>query len=220
MSLMRFPALLLLASLCAFAADDRVKVDNEWVRILKVTDKPHNKGPLHKHDSNRVMIYLDAGDIELTYQDGRKDKQHWKANQVAWSPGGPLHTSENVGSNPIRIVEIEIKKPGPAKPATRNPKLDPVALDPKHNVVLFENDQVRVFKTSVEPGATEKMHEHPAPGRVAVLLTDLDAVITNQDGSAVTQRGAAGDVMWSGPSIHAGKNVGSKTFEVILVELK
>ena len=47
---------------CAFlsAADDRVKFDNDVVRILKVVDTPHKKSELHRHEFNRVMIYLNA----------------------------------------------------------------------------------------------------------------------------------------------------------------
>ena len=43
---------------------------------------------------------------------------------MAWSPAGPLHVSENVGTAELRIVEIEIKKPAPATGPKRNPKLD------------------------------------------------------------------------------------------------
>src|SRR5437764_15186935 len=91
----------LLACVAGFAADDRVKVDNHAVRILKVVDTPHNRSAQHRHAVNRVMVYLDSGDIELTYEDGHKDDQHWKAGQVAWSPAGGRHTSENVGSAPV-----------------------------------------------------------------------------------------------------------------------
>jgi hypothetical protein len=33
---------------------------------LKVTDVPHKKSGLHKHDLNGVMIYLTAGDLDVT----------------------------------------------------------------------------------------------------------------------------------------------------------
>jgi quercetin dioxygenase-like cupin family protein len=207
---------------CAFlsAADDRVKIDNDFVRILKVVDTPHQKSALHRHEFNRVMIYLDAGDMQIIYEDGHKEKQHWKAGQVAWSQAGGRHTSENVGSSPLRIVEIELKKPAPAASPVRKRELDPLAIDPKHNRLSFENSQVRVFRSWREPGAAEPMHEHVGAGRATVLLTDLDGVVKLADGATSELRGSAGDVFWSGPVTHSTTNRGSKKSEVIVVEVK
>jgi len=202
------------------AADVPYAVDNDVVRIIKAVDVPHHRGALHRHVVNRVMIYLDGGDMTLVHEDGRKEEQHWKAGEVAWSPADGLHTSENVGSAPIHLVEIELKRPAPAGPTARKAELDPVAIDPEHNILLFENDQVRVFRSWREPGGTELMHEHTGAGRAAVLLTDLDASVKLPDGTTSRAHGVAGDVIWSGPVTHAGTNLGSKKFEMIIVEVK
>jgi len=207
---------------CTFlsAADDRVKIDNDAVRILKVVDAPHQKSELHRHEFNRVMIYLDAGDMQIVYEDGHKEKQHWKAGQVAWSQSGGRHTSENIGSSPLRIVEIELKKLAPATPPVRKRELDPIAIDPKHNHLLFENSQVRVFRSWREPGASELMHEHAGTGRATVFLTDLNGGVKLQDATTSELRASAGDVLWSGPITHATTNRGSKKSEVIVVEVR
>ena len=202
------------------AADSPVKVDNADVRILSVVDLPHHKGAMHQHDFNRVMIYLDGGDITLTTEDGHLDEQHWQAGQVAWSPKTGRHTSENVGDAPMRIVEVELKNPAPEAAPVRKPELDPLRLDPQHNVLLFENDQVRVFRSWREPGGSEAMHEHVGAGRVAVLLTPIDAQVKLADGTASEMRGSAGDVFWSGPVTHTSKNVGSAKYEMVVVEVK
>src|SRR5258708_13083495 len=170
---------------CAFlsAANDRIKIDNDVVRILEIVDTPHQRSALHRNEFNRVMIYLDAGEIEIIYEDGHKDRQHWKAGQVAWSPAGGRHTSENVGSSPLRIVEIELKKPAPAATPVRRRELDPLAIDPRHNRLLFENSQVRVFRSWREPGTAEPMHEHAGAGPAPVLLTDLEPTVNLSDGT-------------------------------------
>ncbi len=206
---------------CAFllAADDRVKVDNDVVRILKVLDVPHHQGVMHRHEINRVMIYLDPGDITLSYEDGRKEEQHWKAGQVSWSPAGDRHTSENVGSAPIRIIEIELKKPAPAKPPVRRRELDPIVIDPAHNILLFENPQVRVFRSWREAGGAEPMHEHVGSGRALALLTDIDVKVKMPDGTVSTLQKPQGDVLWTGPVVHSAANVGPKKFEMIVVEV-
>src|SRR5437868_5780103 len=99
---------------CASLSAADTIVDNEHVRILTAVDEPHHKGAPHSHAVNRVMIYLTAGDLDVTYDDGRVDHQHWKPNDIAFSPAGARHTSENVSASPLRIVEIELKKPAPS----------------------------------------------------------------------------------------------------------
>ena len=169
---------------------------------------------------NRVMVYMDASDLVVTHADGRVEKQHWKAGDVEWSPAGGRHTSENVGKTAVRIVEVELKKPGPKTAATRAAELDPVAIDGKHNILLFENGQVRVFRSWREPGGQEAMHEHTGTGRVAVLLADLDVRVKSGDGTSEVMHEKAGDILWSGPSKHAGTNLGARKFDMILVEVK
>src|SRR5258706_3995538 len=216
----KLPTSILICCTFLSAADDRVKIDNDVVRILKVVDTPHQKSALHRHEFNRVMVYLDAGDMEIIYEDGHKEKQHWKAGQVAWSQAGGRHTSENIGSSPLRIVEIELKKPAPAAPSVRKRGLDPIAIDPKHNRLLLQNGQVRVFRSWREPGAAEPMHEHAGAGRATVLLTDLDGIVNLAEGATSDLRGSAGDAFWSGPVTHSTTNRGSKQSEAIVVEVK
>lgn len=201
------------------AVDNPVKVDNPDVRVASVTDFPHHKSAPHQHDFNRVMIYLDGGDLTLISGDGHVDAQHWKSGQVAWSPAGGRHTSENVGTTVIRIVEIELKKPAPAVAPVRKRELDPVRIDPQHNILLFENDQVRVFRSWLEPDGSEPMHEHVGAGSVDVLLTDIDASVAFGNGTASELHGWVGDVFWSPPVKHMNTN-GSLRYEMVVVEVK
>jgi mannose-6-phosphate isomerase-like protein (cupin superfamily) len=208
---------ILFALLFAFV-DDRVKIDNDAVRVLNVVDQPHHPSDLHRHELNRVMIYLTSGDLTVRYRDGHVDEQHWKAGQVAWSPAGGMHISENVGVEPLHIIEVELKR-APFKAPERNPKLDPVKLDPGHNVLLFENSQVWVFRSLREAGGTEMMHEHAGTGRVGVFLTDLNGTVKLADGSSTPLRVIAGDVSWSGPVTHATTNLGPNRLEMIVIEV-
>jgi quercetin dioxygenase-like cupin family protein len=215
---MRF--LLLLACAALAFADDRVVLDNNSVRILNVIEQPHQKTPLHRHEFNRVIVYLDSGEMRLTPEDGRAKTTRYQAEQVLWSPAAGKHVSENIGAKPIHIVEIELKQPAPKSPAHHDPQMDPVHTDPKHNIVIFENDQVRVFRSWREPGASENMHEHPGRGRVAVFLTEVHASIKSPDGSIDKLDAPAGDVRWSGPATHMATNTGSHRFDMIIVEVK
>ncbi len=210
----------LLASCSCFAAvQSTTVIDNDSVRVLSVTYAPHDKSTLHTHAGNRVVILLDAGHLATKYEDGRVDDRPWKAGEARWVPAGPAHIGENTGSNPIRIVEVEMKKNGPANPAARSPKLDPVAIDPKHNEFLFENAQVRVFRSWREPGAKEQIHEHTGAGRVAVFLTDIHAKI-DEAGEISRLDAHAGEIRWSDPTRHSATNIGANKFDMIIVEVK
>lgn len=213
--------LLLLIGCAALAiADDRVALENDSVRILNVIEQPHQKTPLHRHEFNRVIVYLDAGQMRVTYEDGRSETTRYKAQQVTWSLAGGKHITENIGAKPIHIVEIELKKPAPKTPPHRASAMDPVHTDARHNIVLFENDQVRVFRSWREPGASETMHEHVGAGRVAVFLTEVHARVKSSDGSIDELNAPAGEVRWSGPATHMATNVGPRRFDMIIVEVK
>jgi quercetin dioxygenase-like cupin family protein len=204
----------------SLAAQSTAVVDNASVRILNALDKPHAPTPLHKHDYDRVMIYLDSGDQDITAE-GRVEHHHWKAGDVIWSPVGPQHVSENVGAADLRIVEIEVRKPAPAAAPKRNPKLDPLAIDRPHNTLLFENEHVRVFRSKLAAGAREKWHEHVGAGRAVVLLTPLSARVEAANGEVSPMNGAPGDAFWrEGAVKHRGSNIGSRESEMVIVEVK
>ncbi len=198
---------------------NQVVIENEHVRVLKVTDPPHRKGQLHEHAMNRVMVYLDEGHIVINYEDGKTDDQKVKAGEVRWSQAGGKHTSENIGAGPVEIVEIELKsKPGgESKPVTA--ALDPPKVHPATYKILFENDQVRVLRAKLDPHMKVKQHEHTL-NRVQVFLTDFSAKVTAADGTLSEIKRKAGDTAFSGPAKHEEENLLATTGEVVLVELK
>jgi quercetin dioxygenase-like cupin family protein len=97
-------------------------------------------------------------------------------------------------------------------------KADPVKVDPKHYKVEFENESVRVLRISYAPGEKSVMHYHPAS--VAVYLADGKARMTTPDGKSAETEIKAGAASWAPAGSHLPQNVGDKSFEVIVVELK
>ncbi len=218
---MRAIGAFVLATLALCAADDRIRADNDLVRIIRAVDAPGARTALHRHEFNRVMIYLDDCQQTITYEDGRVERHEWKADQVAWSVGGPKHVSENTGSAACTILEVELKQAAPAVAPARKPELDPVAIDPTHNLLLFENGQVRVIRTWREPGGTEMMHEHAGRGRVAVLLTNVDARVKSGEGTVSEMHAKAREALWSAGAVrHAGTNTSDHRFDMFVVEVK
>jgi len=208
-----------MTALAPFAADNPAKIDNDQARILVVNSAPDVKSSLHKHDMNRVMIYLDAGKMTLTDPNGKVETLNFKAGEVLWSPAGGLHTSLNVSGHAVRIVEVELKsKPGRAS-TRQQPALDPVKVDPKRYKVELENDQVRVLRVRYGPHDKGVMHEHTL-NRVVTFITDGNMKVTTPDGESKILKTAAGDVIWGGPAKHTEENLSDQLFEVVVVEFK
>jgi quercetin dioxygenase-like cupin family protein len=193
-------------------------LDNEQVRVVYATEKPHVKGRMHQHAVNRVMIYLQAGTQEFTYNDGQKKSAlHFEAGEVKWSPAGGLHSPELITAEPAHLVEVELKKPGGGKSATA--ALDPLKVDPKHYKLEFENDQVRVFRVKFGPHEGAPLHEHVL-NRVLVCLTDQNVRVSSADGKVVTLVHKAGDATWGVPAKHKEDNLNDTPFEAVVVELR
>ena len=95
---------------------------------------------------------------------------------------------------------------------------DPVAVDPKHNKVEFENDQVRVLRITFDPGEKAPMHEHPCA--IAVGIRDGTLEFTHPDGTSRSAPLKQGQVLTPKPTKHQVENKSDKPVEVILVEMK
>jgi hypothetical protein len=215
------PRWLLALLALSLAAQTTPVVENATVRILNAIDRPHAPTPPHKHDFNRVMVYLDDGDQDITAE-GKVEHHHWKTGDVVWSPVGPMHVSENVGTADLRIIEIELRKPAPTTPPRRDPKLDPLAIDHAHNTLIFENDQVRVFRNKLAAGAREKWHEHVGTGRAVVALKPVSSRLESANGLVSPLNASVGDVLWWDGAVkkHRGENIGSRESEMVIVEVK
>jgi len=217
MSLMRMIPFLLAAA-AAFSAETTTPIDNDQVKVLKVTQDPHTKTRLHQHKINRVMIYLQAGRQTIEQEDGKKVMLAWKPGEAKWSPAGGMHAAEITSDKPVTIVEVELKKPGGSAKAPASP-LDPVKLDPKSYKVELENDQVRVLRVKIGAHMAVPLHEHML-NRVVVYIADQNFRVTTPDGKAETVQHKAGEVSWGEPTKHKEENLSDQAFEALVVELK
>jgi hypothetical protein len=206
------------AALFAQPAPESIKLDNEFVRVLFLTDQPGAKTPLHQHEFDRVMVYLDPIKLVLRYQDGEVDRQSWRKGQVAWSPGRRLHIGENLMDTTARVVEVELKKPALGKPFRISAR-DPVKTNPKNVTVEFENERVRVLRCKYAAGVREPLHEHLSGERITVALDDVEMSVKTQGSADRTTKLATGQPFWSaGPVDHAAQ--ANRAVELIVIELK
>ena len=95
--------------------------------------------------------------------------------------------------------------------------LDPVATNPQHYAVVFENDRVRVLEYRDQPGDRTTPHRHP--DSVMYTLSAFRRRLV----SGGTERDvelAAGLTAWLPAQEHLGENIGDTPTHVLFVELK
>jgi hypothetical protein len=193
-----------------------VPIENEWARVVVANSAPGPKGQLHKHELNRVMIYLDKATNSLEYQDGKSKVISASPGEVQFDPKGGMHTSQNTGAAPFRVVEVELKKEG--GPVTYS-KDDMIKVGPKIYTVVLENNQVRVLRVKLAPHQKVPEHEHLLP-RVTVAVTEVNQAITAPDGTKSGSKSNPGDVSFGGPTRHREENTLDKPVEYLIVEFK
>jgi len=104
-------------------------------------------------------------------------------------------------------------------------ELDALIAAPKHHVLLFENEAVRVLDTRVAPRETVPRHTHRWPSSI-YILSGSDFVRRDGEGRVVVDsrlRGklAEGSAVWSEPlGPHTLENVGTAELRAISIEVK
>jgi mannose-6-phosphate isomerase-like protein (cupin superfamily) len=184
-----------------------VMYDNPHVRVLKITMQPHEPVPPREHPVDRVLIYLDGGQMTRTTSDGKVEKLEFKAREVRWAPHGGTYASENTGDQPFQIIAVELK--GKQQPAMTVPDMDPLKVDSKHYHLELENDHVRVVRVRFGPLENGVLHQH--------VRNYLVAYMTDQ------AKGNRGDVrlhLDQGTTTHTENNPLNQAVERIAVELK
>ena len=180
------------------------KLDTPQVRVYVATLQP--RAPVVSkagHATHRVLIYMDDGN--MTVKEGENVSTNtFKRGDVRWRAASGPYTAENLTDRPIRILEIDLKGP-PAGPLPKT-ALDPVAVDPQHYTVEFENEFVRVLRVRFGPRETGANHQHIL-NRVVFYMNDQP-------------NAKADDVRISGAATHVESNASDQPADRIAVEIK
>jgi quercetin dioxygenase-like cupin family protein len=95
--------------------------------------------------------------------------------------------------------------------------LDPVATNPHHYRVVFENDRVRVLEYTDQPGDVTTPHQHP--DSVMYTLSSFRRRLVSGDAQREVEM-TAGSAGWLPAQQHHGENIGDTATHVLFVELK
>jgi quercetin dioxygenase-like cupin family protein len=88
----------------------KVELENEYVRVLRVSIGPHEKLRLHTHpNTGAILVHLTDQNMRLAMADGTVRNSRYAAKQVRWVEPGVAHQDENLSDAPLRFIRIELK---------------------------------------------------------------------------------------------------------------
>lgn len=113
--LWRVAPIIMVASAPALAQDAvkvdpkhyKVELENDQVRVLRVTYGPHEKSVMHAHPAT-VAVFLVDGQAKFTLADGKTQDVPVKAGTAVYSAPAK-HLPENTGDKPFELIVIELK---------------------------------------------------------------------------------------------------------------
>ena len=92
-----------------------------------------------------------------------------------------------------------------------------------HRVTQFENDAVKVRRTTIQPGTPLPLHHHDHP-RVLIALAPGTLKIVEQSGETQTINLKVGEAYWlpamPAGALHQDVNASGQPIEVMVVELE
>jgi len=191
------------------------KLENEFVRVLDVTVPAGDATLWHVHRNDNVVVTLGGASLRLEKVGAPTVEVLWKVGYVNFGKATYIHRAINIGSTPFHNLTIELLKSPLGPPGV------PTQTGQTTRQPILENERVRVYGVTLEPGQSTTMHTHSLPGlAVAITAGEIEVTI---EGKARPDRLTlpVGDVRWRAGSVtHSIKNVGQTRFEAVDIELK
>lgn len=195
----------------------RLKFDNEFVRFFDVLIPAGKSSLIHTHLYDGLSIRLSDSRVTEKFVAGGEDVvTEIKYGEARFGArNAPMsHQVLTTSKNDFRNIFIEIlPSKGPASAAGVAPLTD-------QHVVLIDNERIRVSRLVLKPGESSKPHTHPMKG-LGIMLYDAKIEISGPTGSPRVIESKAGDFAWQASgTTHVIRNIGTKVFEAIDVEIK
>jgi hypothetical protein len=86
----------------------QVALENERVRVLRVTVRPDEIPPLHSHP-DRVLVYVNGCTGLLPDKDGGMRQVTFNVGDVGWAPGETHGDQANTVEKDCQVLEVELK---------------------------------------------------------------------------------------------------------------
>jgi beta-alanine degradation protein BauB len=193
----------------------KVEYDDPQVRVLRFTESPGAKLPMHSHPAY-VAVGLGNDVSRYTSPDGRSSEEKTKAGQAMFSQA-VTHASENIGDTAMESVMVELKTKLADTVLTGGG--DMVKLNPDACKVEKDNEYVRITRVKLPPHGKLAMHSHPSTN-VVVYVSGGHSEATTADGKSEESTIAPGTVKVNRSVEHFNENLDDKPTEAVVVELK
>ncbi len=86
-----------------------VVLENDQVRVLRITYGPHEKSVMHYHPAG-VAVFLTNQHGKFTFPDGQTTEWEAKPGDAIWAEDG-AHLPENLTGDRIEVILVELKTP-------------------------------------------------------------------------------------------------------------
>ena len=191
-----------------------VKLQNEYVRVIDAVVPPGDTTLFHIHSADNVPVAISGGKSKTEPLGGQASEAEVLTGSVSYRRGSYTHRITNIGSTPLRFIDAEVLASPGSRPGS--PSLGSV---PGHKLAL-ENERVRIYQLTLEPGQSTGLHTHSAYClTVAISGGELSVATTGQ--TVTTDSLKPGDFRWRTAGVrHSIRNVGSSRFEAVDIEWK
>jgi len=192
---------------------DRV-LENDLVTVAHTRYPAGAASEMHAH-GDRVNVFLTDLAVHVTTGEGEEFEATREARTAVWSEA-TSHALRAISD--FEVIVVELRGEGSAL-ASVSPS-DATRVAAQHHEIEFENDQVRIVRVKLPPGARPPSHVHSLPA-VTVLLGDARIRVTDGEGQARVVDRHHGEVRWMDPAgQHTVENVGETELLAIRVEIK
>lgn len=150
----------------------REVLENEHVLVTETTYPVGGSVPMHTHRFPHVLYVMEGGRAQTTAPDGAVKTLEVQPGATLWREP-QSHSTRNLGSTPLRLVEVEIKDTFTRYGGERSPRVVgpadlqwiPDSLDPTRTMALVVGDPTKAGPYTVRmrarPGYAIALHQHP-----------------------------------------------------------
>jgi quercetin dioxygenase-like cupin family protein len=208
------------AAASAVRAQDPVKVDpahykvvldNDSVRVLRITYPAGATSKMHQHP-DAMVVGLSTGNIQFAMPDGTKQDSPLQADTAMATPA-TTHLPTNVGKTKMEAILVEFKsaQPGTATIPTERPDMQIKTLAESPRAVAYRATLDSKFQ---EPAGTKHDYDQVV---IALAPSQTSLKVEGQPAKASWKRG---DVVFIGRGVAHESKAGPKPSDIVIVAVK
>ncbi|HEU5052909.1 MAG TPA: cupin domain-containing protein [Hanamia sp.] len=172
----------------------KILFDNDQATVIETDYTVKGTVPFHEHHFPYVLYSIDGGTVEITDAAGKSSVLEMQPGQVYWR-NAQSHSARNVGPEPFKIVEVEVKNGTPAIQGERVPyvslphelKWEKDKIDPLRKAALLVGDPSQpgpyVVRYHVGSGYSFGLHKHPTEDEYLTIISGSVHWSTGLEGS-------------------------------------